>query len=384
MLHQIEGEYYLLPYGQNIADHRRGLKLNVSGVFLWTLLLETTDEEELLKKSAAYYQAEPCECPELLSDIRMFMDALAHAGILLAEDALPPTGEHVLMLGRLRIDFRGHEDFLTKELRQFLLPNPDPSLVSHCCVSLYDHKPSLTINGNILLRNREFLIAESEEYYLFLYENTEQLLECHLAKDYSRADFYYVPPVTPALVQSFFHALRPVFLTIAKGHGLYVLHSASILYREKAWLFSGKSGTGKTTHTNMWKDLYQTEIINGDLNMIGIEGGTVLVYGLPWCGTSGLYTTKQYPLGGIILLKQGQKNRLLPLTADSRILLLVQRLISPDWTIPLIERNINFAHKISRLVPILRLMCTKDTAAVDTIKEAIDEIIQSKDPYHAE
>jgi hypothetical protein len=124
----------------------------------------------------------------------------------------------------------------------------------------------------------------------------------------------------------------------------------------------------------MWRELYQTKVLNGDLNMIGIEDGQAVVYGLPWCGTSGLYTTGQYPLGGIILLKQGSINKLLPLSIDNRILFLVQRLISPDWTISLMEKNIRFASRMDKNIPIMRLMCTKDPAAVDTIKCVIDGI----------
>ena len=35
--------------------------------------------------------------------------------------------------------------------------------------------------------------------------------------------------------------------------GMFALHSASLLYLEKAWLFSGPSGMGKSTHTALWK-----------------------------------------------------------------------------------------------------------------------------------
>jgi hypothetical protein len=325
-------------------------------------------------KSAKYYQAKPWEWPRLLGDIRSFLDELTFAGILYTEEPRPAVCEAVLQFGPIRMAFYGSGDFLTKELRSFLVEDADISLPPHCTVTLYDHKPTLTINGSILLRNQDFMIIESEDQYLFLYENTTGLLECHLSKDCTRADFYFLPPITSALVQSFFHGLRPVFLTMAQRQGLYVLHSASVLYRDKAWLFSGKSGTGKTTHTNLWKELYQTKVFNGDLNMIGMEDGQAVVYGLPWCGTSGLYTTGKYPLGGVILLKQGSVNKLLPLTVDSRILFLVQRLISPDWTISLMEKNIRFASRMDQQVPIMRLMCTKDPAAVDTIKRVIDGI----------
>jgi hypothetical protein len=379
VVREIGGESYLLPYGQNVADHRRGMKLNDSGVFLWKLLQEVTNEDELLMKAAAHYRAKPCEWPQLLMDIRFFMDELAKGGILVEDEALPVACEYVWQLGTLRIGFSGSEEFITDELKSFLMGETEvAAIVPDCYVVMHDRKPIVTRNGRILLRNQDLVVAESDDYYLFLYETAGQLLECHLAKDLRRADFYYLPPVTLSLAQHFFHALRTVFLVIAKERGLHVLHAASILYKGKAWLFSGKSGTGKTTHTNIWKELYQATILNGDLNMMGIEKGQAVVYGLPWCGTSGIYTREQYPLGGIVLLKQGGVNRLLPLSEDEGILFLAQRLISPDWTIPMLEQNLAFAERIARLVPVMRLLCTKDTEAVDVIKAAID----GKAAYH--
>ena len=38
LLKELAGVPYLLPYGQMIADHKRGLKTNATGVYLWNLL----------------------------------------------------------------------------------------------------------------------------------------------------------------------------------------------------------------------------------------------------------------------------------------------------------------------------------------------------------
>lgn len=85
--------------------------------------------------------------------------------------------------------------------------------------------------------------------------------------------------------------------------GLFAIHSASILYREKGMaFFPGHSGMGKSTHTGLWHQLLGTPFLNGDLNLLGIHENRIMVYGIPWCGTSGIYTIKTYELGGIVLL----------------------------------------------------------------------------------
>ena len=66
------------------------------------------------------------------------------------------------------------------------------------------------------------------------------------------------------------------FLFAAQKHGKFAIHSASILYKEKAWLFSGHSGMGKSTHTQMWHDLLQTPYLNGDLNLLAMENSKII------------------------------------------------------------------------------------------------------------
>lgn len=103
-------------------------------------------------------------------------------------------------------------------------------------------------------------------------------------------------------------------------------------YQGKAWLFSGSSGTGKSTHANLWANRYHTPVLNGDLNVLDIKNGLPYLYGLPWCGTSETYTTTTYPLGGIVFLKQAPFNRVNSLPPDEQALFLMQRMISPTWT----------------------------------------------------
>lgn len=66
---------------------------------------------------------------------------------------------------------------------------------------------------------------------------------------------------------------------------------------------------GKSTHTALWHELFGTPYLNGDLNLLGFEDGHITVYGIPWCGTSEIFTTEQYELGGIVLLGAGLADR---------------------------------------------------------------------------
>lgn len=170
--------------------------------------------------------------------------------------------------------------------------------------------------------------------------------------------------------------MRFAFLVAAQNKDLFVVHSASILYRDKAWLFSGSSGTGKSTHTALWHELCNTPFINGDLNMIGIKDGKALVYGLPWCGTSGIYTNEEYELGGIIFLKQNSKDIVQYPTKAESVIMLLQRIITPLWTSEMLEKSVDLAKSFVQLTDIFKLYCTKNISAAEVMKEAIDERLE--------
>ena len=194
-----------------------------------------------------------------------------------------------------------------------------------------------------------------------------------LRKDGTLARFYVVPPYREPLLSDLFHAIRLVFLYMAARHGRLAIHSASLYYRERAWLFAGPSGTGKSTHTNLWNQYFHTPVLNGDLNLISCEKGTPMIHGIPWCGTSGISDTASHPLGGIILLKQSPTNLCQEPAVDEQTLLVLQRSISPAWTEDMLERNLRIAAAVTNSCYITRLFCNREREAAEYMKARIDD-----------
>ena len=62
-----------------------------------------------------------------------------------------------------------------------------------------------------------------------------------------------------------FNIFREMFILACVSRDRLAIHSAAIIYDDKAYLFSAPSGTGKSTHANLWKDEYDCEILNGDV-----------------------------------------------------------------------------------------------------------------------
>ncbi len=97
--------------------------------------------------------------------------------------------------------------------------------------------------------------------------------------------------------------------------GLY-LHSSAVVQDGRAYLFSGHSGIGKSTHTRLWIDTFggDTRIINDDKPALRCIDGIWYAYGTPWCGKDGINLNEKAPLAGICFLKQGEHNRIRRLT----------------------------------------------------------------------
>ena len=77
------------------------------------------------------------------------------------------------------------------------------------------------------------------------------------------------------------------------------------------YLFLGKSGTGKSTHSELWlRNFRDAWLLNDDNPAIRIIAGKAFAYGTPWSGKKPVYIDKKVPLGGIVRLEQSQENRM--------------------------------------------------------------------------
>ena len=89
------------------------------------------------------------------------------------------------------------------------------------------------------------------------------------------------------------------------------IHSSCIVYLDKAVLFLGESGTGKSTHTRLWRELIEGAVLlNDDSPMIRVEKGKVWAYGSAWSGKTPCYKQERYELVACVRLSQAPYNRI--------------------------------------------------------------------------
>ena len=441
-LKEIAGVHYLLPYGQNVADQRKGIVLNETGVFLWNELKTSMTDDALAEKLVHHYYADGEAANEtqdeiqnqmqdqIRQDVKKFVQELLSLGILqeclrpcCAEDAndatcVYPTKEPFagcLEIAGMRIALYGSRELISSQFDAFFkdcVSAQEKSQSESQTKSQNELKTESQIkmqikmpvqmqieilqrttpfhpNGKTLIRNEELVVCENEQGYIILFPSMNQIREVHMTRDGRFAQIYVKGVDKEKTKEELFHAIRHFFLFFAQRQGFFAIHSASILYRDQVWIFSGHSGMGKSTHTNLWKEQFGTEIINGDLNLIGWSNGGQdnigqsvnkqslkghpIVYGMPWCGTSGIASTKLYPLGGIVLLGRSDNDHFESLQNDQKIVRVMQRMISPVWTEDMLEANLKCAAKLAKEVPIYYLLCTKEPSAAYVMKARIDK-----------
>ncbi len=92
---------------------------------------------------------------------------------------------------------------------------------------------------------------------------------------------------------------------------ILLFHGSAIAVDGQCYLFAAKSGTGKSTHTRLWKELLGdcAVMVNDDKPLIHInQDGNAVVYGTPWDGKHHLSTNIAVPLKAICILGRSEEN----------------------------------------------------------------------------
>lgn len=97
----------------------------------------------------------------------------------------------------------------------------------------------------------------------------------------------------------------------ALRHDALAIHASVILYQGHAVPFLGESGTGKSTHTRLWRRwISGSGLLNDDSPFIDASSHTIRAWGSPWSGKLPCYRNDTYPVAAFVRLSQGPENRI--------------------------------------------------------------------------
>lgn len=151
-----------------------------------------------------------------------------------------------------------------------------------------------------------------------------------------------------------------------------LFHGSAVAVDGEAYLFTAKSGTGKSTHTRLWRQLFgpRAVMVNDDKPFLRITQTAVLVCGSPWSGKHGLDTNITAPLKGICVLERGPENRIRRITPADALPMLLHQSHRPQDPSRLSKYR-ELVDALAEKAALWRMECNKDPRAAAVAYEAM-------------
>lgn len=144
-----------------------------------------------------------------------------------------------------------------------------------------------------------------------------------------------------------------------------MLHSSCVVYDGKAYLFSAPSGTGKSTHTQLWlKRFPGAYILNDDKPAIRITENGIYAYGTPFSGKTDLNVNTGVPIGGICVIERGETNSIRRIATDEALFNIMNQTVRP-YKEEEMDKMLHTLEKVVSNVPVYRLSCNMELSAAE-------------------
>lgn len=158
-----------------------------------------------------------------------------------------------------------------------------------------------------------------------------------------------------------------------------LIHASAVEYDSSGYLFLGKSGTGKSTHSRLWiENIKGAELLNDDNPIVRIIDGAVYVYGSPWSGKTQCYLNKRVRVGGIVRLQQASYNHISKLTGIKAYAAILTSCSCMKWDHLMAEDVHNTISKVIAATPVYSLQCLPDKEAAEICWKEVKEVISER------
>ena len=161
------------------------------------------------------------------------------------------------------------------------------------------------------------------------------------------------------------NAAMLIFTMSTAGHDTLLMHSSTVENGGKAYMFLGKSGQGKSTHSDLWVEhIAGSTLINDDNPIIRIApDGTPTVYGSPWSGKRPIYKNVHYPIGGFAAIEQEKENNIRRESIPTAFGILLSSTSTMKFDKEIHLKICSTVSKVLSKVPVHTLGCRPDAEA---------------------
>lgn len=160
---------------------------------------------------------------------------------------------------------------------------------------------------------------------------------------------------------------------LASSHQTILPHASCVVNGGCAYLFLGKSGTGKSTHSNLWlQHIDDTYLLNDDHPMLRLDvGGRVIVYGSPWSGKTPCYRNESAPVGGVVRICRASANSICRLKPVEAYASLTTGFSGMEWNEPMADARHAMLEHVIGSVACYTLSCLPDADAARVCHQAV-------------
>ena len=145
-------------------------------------------------------------------------------------------------------------------------------------------------------------------------------------------------------------------------YNVLMLHGSALAIDGKGIIFTAKSGTGKSTHTRLWREVFGSRVlmVNDDKPLIRVDEAKI--YGTPWNGKHHLSCNISVPLKAIVKLERATENTVVPASVKDALTTMMKR-----GHIPAEQRQktllMDLYIRLINSVPFYNLECNMDPDA---------------------
>lgn len=146
----------------------------------------------------------------------------------------------------------------------------------------------------------------------------------------------------------------------------FLFHGSVVAVDGDAYLFTAKSGTGKSTHTRLWREYFgeRAVMVNDDKPLIRVKDDSVTVFGTPYNGKHGLGSNISCSLKAICIIERSEENRIHEVTPQEEYPMLLQQVYRPGDCDKLLK-TLQLVDSMVRYVKLYRLACNMDISAAE-------------------
>ena len=162
------------------------------------------------------------------------------------------------------------------------------------------------------------------------------------------------------------------------------IHASALAYGGKAYLFAAPSGTGKSTHTKLWRETFGDNVtmICDDKPFLRFEPDGIICCGSPWNGKHGIGSNIEAPLGAICSLRQGAANSIARLSAGEAFFEIHRQVVCLNNSSEAEHVHV-LMDRLCHQTPVFCLTCTATPEAARLAREVLTQDVQSHHPATA-